>query len=266
MRQRIFVACLFWCILLFSGCASEKATLESKREVSGYSTQMKMLDQPFTLELSNQSGNIQIYVWNKKEICFEITKKIVGVEEEETLKKKLENFKVKLSQERGNVVFTTNYQGSLKGIVDKSCDLVVYIPKKIDGIHCKLDSGSIKIRDKIKCNLNLEMNRVNVETDLFQGKINVLGNCGNVCIQNGELTNGSSVKLNRGNIEMKGGFDDFGEYSLETDVGNIDLKLSAPSEICFQCIGDMIENVFPDGNFPTKVHVKSGMGKISIQR
>ena len=78
--------------------------------------------------------------------------------------------------------------------------------------------------------------------------------------------NGSKININMGNIDVKFKYQEGGNYEFITKTGNIDLYLSENSKINLDAEGYVQKNEFEKGNFPTKVRVKTNMGRICINK
>lgn len=266
MAIRYVVIYLFACILLLSGCAETNKFTGPKLEVKQYSVETVTIEKPLDLSIISDSGNIEIYTWNKKEIKFEITKKIKGFQNKETLERNFYDFQLKIEKENDKVNFNVKYKGKINSPIDRSVDLKIFIPQKISNIDCKMDLGKIKILDEIKCNLKIEINMVDTEINMFQGKLIFKGDMGDLRINNGRILADSSVKINIGSIIIKGALASNGEYDFETGIGNLDLTFPKKSKIKVESIGTLDVNEFEKEDSETRVKVNTGMGKISLTK
>lgn len=266
MKYKKLMPVLLLGLFFISGCNTSEINIRPKREITTYSEKTLEAGQPVELNIVSDSANIEVYCWDKSLVKFEITKRIRGAEDKLELEEKLEDYKVFDSAKDGRVLLQTNCDVSDKNPQDRRIDLRITVPKKLQSMNYKLDIGSIKFFDDIKCDLNLEINMANVEINRFEGRLSLKGEMGSLRIGGGKIKTGSSISENLGNISIRGEFEDSGDYAIETKIGNIDLKVPSRSHISFENVGTVAKNEFPALASDTKVRLYSGMGKISIQK
>lgn len=264
MKLRIAIISILFCCVFISGCNGENILLGPKREVTSYSERTFNLDKPLDLKMVSDSGNIEIYNWDKKKVKFEITKRVKGNQKD--LPELLDNFKITINQEGCNVVFTSEYNGKMKNPADRGVDLKVYIPKKIELISCELDLGTIKFLDDMKCNIDVDVKTANIDINRLVGAVNITGDMGNLRIQDGIIKGESTVNVNFGNIYIKGELEQGKKYDFKTGAGNIDLELPEDTQLDLECVGNLAVNEFSTGLYDTQLNLKSDMGRISIKK
>lgn len=264
--KNISAALLCICFVLLSACSTGNINLGPKREVTSYSEKTFPAEQPPELDIACDSGDIEIYSWNKKEIKFEITERVRGIQTKEILQKKLKDFDVTMKQEGNKILFKSQYKGSIKSPADRSVNLKIYLPKRVLAMKYQMDIGTLKFFDDVSCTLTAQLNMVNTSINKFDGKFNVTADMGNVRVDSGFIKQGSSIKTNMGNIIIKSGFEESGEYSFETEMGNIDLTLPAHTKAAFESIGAVEVNELQASASAANVKLRSGMGKISIRK
>lgn len=265
MRRR-FLLVIIYCLFLFSSCAETDRIIGPKLEITQYSSKSFKLEKHLDLSITYDSGNLEIYTWNKREIKFEITKKIRSVQEANTSENKFNDFDIIVKQENNKVIFNSKYKGNIKNPIDRSIDLRIYLPQKNSNIYCRMDLGKIKIFDEINCNLNIQMNLIDTEINKFEGKLILKGDMGDLRLNGGLLLPDSSVKVNNGNIIIKSEIVNQGKYDFETGIGNIDLTFPKDSNISLEKVGALAVNEFIPNDNSTKVSATTGMGKISIRK
>jgi hypothetical protein len=190
-----------------------------------------------------------------------------GTEGEEALKKKLNDFKVDMGSNKEKVFINSKYKGSIKSPADKSMDFKVYLPKKMSSVNCKLDLGTIKVYDDIKCGLKMDVDMVNTEINRFEGKMDFKGNMGNLKINGGKLFEGSNILLMQGYIFVRSEVENEGKYRMETGMGNVELMLPADSQVNIENLGPVKINEFKEAAvYPVKIVLGTEMGKISIKK
>jgi len=145
-------------------------------------------------------------------------------------------------------------------------DLKIYISKKVRNIKISLELGKIIIHDDLRCNIFADLNMANMEIKNMEGLIEFRGDMSNIKILGGTLYDGSNIKINMGNIDVKFEYQEGGNYEFITKTGNIDLHLSENSKINLDIEGYVQKNEFENGNFPTKIRLKTDMGRICINK
>ncbi|HHW49572.1 MAG TPA: DUF4097 domain-containing protein [Clostridiaceae bacterium] len=265
MKLRLYLLVLILFLVVMSGC-SVSTNFAPKKVASAYSEECIEVEYPLYIDISSDSGNINIFSWNRDEVKFEITKKIRGIQSKEELTKMLENFNIITEKNGKRVVFSSVYQGSAKNPSDKSVDVRVYIPKKVDSIDIKLDTGTIKFFDDIRSEVNLNVDSVNVDINKLIGKVILVADMGNLRISGGKLESGSSVKTNFGNISVKAELEESGEYYFGTNIGSIDLSLPEGTELEVEAKGSIRSNEFEQCFSGAKIKLESKMGDISLMR
>jgi len=264
LKYKIIILAVLVQLSLFSGCASSGIALGPKMEVNSYSEKVIEAEKPLVLDISCDSSNIEVYTWEKNEVKFEMTKRVRGVEEEEILTQKLNNFSVDIDKIENNIIFKSEYKGKDKNPIDKSVDLKMYIPKATETLNLQLDIGNIKFYDDIRGVLNADINMANMEINRFVGVVNIKGDVGNVKISSGKILGQSSIVKNIGSISVKTELEEGGNYTFKTGTGNIDLMIPKESKVSFESVGELEVNEFNDFSYPTKAKVETTMGKIGI--
>lgn len=270
MRKKVLLLVFLAFFILLSACQSGSTVIGPKREVSSYSEKALTVNTPAELDVTGDIGNIELFTWDKKEVKFEITRRLRGLQEKAVLENQLKDFSIKTEENENKIVFVFKYTGSIKSPFDKSVDLKIFAPKKVSLMRYTLDTGSIKLYDDTDCDLYAELDMVNVEINKFNGTINLKGNMCNLRIGDGVIKSNSSIKLGMGNIDIKARFEETKagqqNFILDTDMGNIDLRLPADTLLGFENIGTVAVNEFFSDGIPSNVRVRSGMGKISIKK
>lgn len=266
MRGLLSLSGVLLLVFTLTGCSDSMVGFGPKKEVVSYSSTTIPVEEPGDLLISCDYANIEIYTWDKKEVKFEIAKKVRGGEEKGVLEKKLDDFKIDTGSEGKKVFFESRYKGSIKSPADKSVDLKAYIPRDISTVSYKLDIGSVKVLDDLRCGLNADIDMANTEINRLEGKLDFKANMGNLKIAAGKIEKGSQVIIDQGNINISSEFDNEGDYNFETGMGNIELVLPSDSHVSFDNIGTVAANEFEKGTYPTKTRLCTSMGKISIKR
>ncbi len=257
---------LFLLLTIFIGCSDIKKYMAPKTEVTSYDERIFVVTNPVAIRITGQTGNIEVYNCDNKEVKFEITKKIKGLKDE-SINDKLKDIKITTNVEtEGNISFEWKYEGPNKEPLDKSVDLKIYLPKKVQSIKYKLDIGKIRIFDDAKYDIFADLNMANIEINNFEGRLNLEGEMSNLKISGGLIKNGSVVKLNMGNINIKAECETNGCYEFRTKMGNIDIDLPLNSKVSFENVGYVQINEFETEDHPTKIKLGSEMGRICISK
>jgi len=265
MKFRLFLLVLVFFAVIITGC-SGAASFEPKKVVSSYNEESIEVEYPLYIDITGDSGNINIFSWDRDEVKFEITKKLRGIQSKEELAKMLEDFEITAEKRGKKIVFNSEYKGKIKNPSNKSVDLRVYIPKKVDSIDIKLDTGIIKFFDDVRSEINLNVDSVNVDINKLIGKVIMVADMGNLRISGGMLKSGSSVKTNFGNISVKTELEETGEYYFGTNIGSIDLSLPEGTEFDVEAKGSIRSNEFEQCFSGAKIKLESKMGDISLTR
>jgi hypothetical protein len=266
MKLCLIILVIIACILLVQGCSKDDIIIGPKSEVTSYSEKTIKADKPIELNISCDSSNIEISTWDKNEAKFEVTKRIRGLESKEILESKLKDFNITEENSDNKVTFISKYKENIKSPQDIMTDLKLTLPSEMKALNIKVDTGTIKVYSKIKCDLKLDINMVNTIINSFEGKINLKGDMGNLTIVKGKINKDSSVVVNMGNISINAEYDEDGIYDYETDVGNIDLKIPEDSKISVESSGVIEGNKFVNKLYKTKIKLRSDMGKITINK
>lgn len=256
--------------MIFTGCNNVKKYIAPKVDYISYDEKIIAVKNPINVEIRGQTGNIEVYNWDETKVKFEITKKIRSVQDE-NISDRLKSIRINTNVEGennipSNISFEWKYEGLKKDPLEKSVDLKLYLPKKVQSVKYKLDIGKIKIYDDVKYDIFADLNMANIEIGKFVGRLELKGEMSNLKISGGLIKNDSSVKLNMGNINIKAEYEINGSYEFETKMGNVDLALPLNSIVSFENEGYVQINEFEEEEYPTKIKVTSKMGKICINK
>jgi DUF4097 and DUF4098 domain-containing protein YvlB len=265
---QMFVTVAFYIFLfigLFMGCGNPREYISSKKEYVAYDEITYNIIYPVNVEIIGQTGNIEIYNWDEKAVKFEIAKKVRVADE--SFNDKLGNIKIISScEKKKDIILEWKYEGPKSDDLDNYVDLRISLPKKVESIKCKMDIGKVKIYDDLKCELFADFNMVNIKINKFEGKLKLNGEMSNIQINEGTIKNGTEVKVNMGNINIKANYEIGDSYYLETKAGNIDLALPSDLAVSFENNGYVQVNEFEPGDYPVKIRVVCDMGRICIYK
>lgn len=266
MRSIILFQLFILQLLILSACTDTKVEAGSKVEVSAYEERTIEVKAPQVLEVSCEAGNIDVFTWDKKLAKFEITKKIRGCIEKNTLKEKINDFDIEIKEKQNKVFFKSTFKSRDKNYLEGSTNITVYLPKNLYGLNWKQNSGNIRFLDEIKGVLDFDLKSANLEINKMDGIINVKGDQGNVRISGGRISGQSAICQNYGNIKVKAELEEGGKYELKTEVGNIDLYLPEDSQVSVESVGTLEINEFYSPSDPAQVRISSSMGNLSVRK
>lgn len=251
-------------LILSSSCSEDSAFMVKSQEVCQYIEKSSNLNKRFNLNLDIDNGNVEIYIWKKDEIGFDIKKCIRGPENKDVLLKKMKDIEIDYGV-KDNLVYCISKNKGKKSI-SKSISLKLFMPQKIMNMDCKIRTGKIKIYDDINCSLTMAVKNADTEINSLRGKICFKGDKCNFRINGGELAPDSYVKLNRGNIFIHAAITGNSVYDFRTKVGNLLLELPENSKIRFNSEGLIIDNEFSSEESVTEISLKTGMGKVIVKK
>lgn len=259
---------VFIVLLLFflCGCKAGDVNIGPKLTVTAYGEKVMETKYPVKLDIACDYGAVEVYTWGRKEVKFEVTRKIRGTQSKSLLEEKLKDYDIKTSEDKGKVTFTSRYKGSIKSPADKGVDLKVYLPKKVDSVSFKVDTGSISFIDDMEGTVTGEVKMADVKINRLVGSIHLNGDLCSIRIENGKLTGKSDIKVNMGNIAVKAGYEEGNAFSFITGMGNIEFAAPSSSQINIEPAGTVKINEFPYISSITKVNLKTEMGEITIKK
>jgi len=267
MRLCILILLMLTQSIFICSCESRETISGPKREASEYIEKIFPAIDPFHLEIVSDSGDIEVYSWDREDVKFEITTKIRGTQEVEELEKRLIEFKIDIFQEENKVMLNSKFNGRIERSEEIKHEYKVFVPKKnLERFDLRLDTGKIKFYDDIKCNLNAQMKAANLDINRFEGVIKVNTDRGNLRIAGGKICKGSDIKIITGNILIKAQYEDDAVYCFQTGMGNIELDIPEQSKVCVESIGTTEINEFLYEDFPTRITLISDMGKIYARK
>jgi len=270
MKRILYSSIIILLFFMQAACVNEGSLdLGPKKEAVEFISKTYKAGNKSPLIIECDYGNISIYCWDKSEIKFDIKKKIRGIGDKDKLEKMLGDFKIETNSDNNLISFASRYEGDRRNPVDSSIDLNIYAPRYSGDIGIKLDTGTVKIIDSIKCNLKTDIKMANVDIASMEGKIEALAEMGNIRIGSGKIIKESNIKIEQGNINIKADFSDLGYGQFETGLGNIELQVEKNSQVEFETIGEVEINEFKDLTMEEasgKIRLSTSMGKISIRK
>ena len=262
--KRIILYILLFLLILATGCVEEK-TVIPKHGASMYDDLSVNLNKTTkTLDISIDSGNLQIYCWDKKVIKLEAKHTIRDNKTIEELEELLKKYTI-ISEEKDNTIFfTVEYDGTIKNPQDIYTDIKLTIPKQINMLNISHQFGSIIIRDRFEGDITADLDYVNSEIKSFKGLLIYKCDNGNLRVNSGKLSNQSYVDIKSGNIFIKTQCEEKSKYFFKTKTGNIDLNFPINSNIKLNSTGTVNSNHFVENEGDIDVEVYSKIGNISL--
>ena len=267
-RSCILLTFIIYLLPIFlSGCGACKKVTGHIKESISYDEKIIIFERSPEIEISGDAGNIEVFNHEEKSVKFEILKKIKRVyTSQEELESDFKKFNITTEYKADKILLKFKYDTNKLNPENQSIDIRMYIPKNIKSIDFKLSSGKIKIYDDLNCNIFADLNMASMDIKKMNGILNFKGEMSNIKISCGTIKNGSIVKVGTGNIDIKSEYEEGGYYEFETNTGNIDLSISSNFNISFESTGFVQMNEFKMGEFPTKIKVKSDIGRICINK
>ena len=262
--KRIILYILLFLLIIVSGCEEEKAVIP-KHGASMYDDlSINLSKTTKTLDITIDSGNLQIYCWDKKVVKLEAKHTIRDNKTNEVLEEMLKKYAI-ISEEKDNTLFfTVEYDGTIKNSQDIYTDIKLTIPKQINMLNISHQFGSIIIRDKFEGDIMADLDYVNSEIKALKGQLIYECDNGNLRVNSGKLSNQSYVDINLGNIYIKTQCDEKSKYFFKTKTGNIVLYFPINSNIKLNSTGTVYNNQFVENEGDIEVEAFAKMGNISL--
>lgn len=269
-RSSSFIIILLFIISMNCACSQKNQYLGFKKESISFDEQIFSFEQPPKIEIIGDTSNIEIFNWDGKDVKFEIFKKVKRTyNSEKELKADYDKFNLTTEHTKDKISFDFKYKASkseTKNPLDQAMDLKIYIPKKIKSLTIKLDLGKIIVHDDLNCNVFAELKAVSMEIKKLQGVLDFKGDIGNIKLSNGKIYDGSNIKVNTGNIDLKFDYETGGHFEFATKIGNIDLSMPSSSQINLDSSGYLQKNELVIGEYPTKIKTITDVGRICINK
>ncbi len=262
--KRTILYILLIMLISFTGCKSENEAIP-KHGASMYDDSSVALSRGTkTLDITIDSGNIQIYCWDKKNIKLETKHNIRDNKTDEDLEELLKNYSIMSKEEDSTLFFTVDYNGTIKKPQDIYTDIKLTIPKQIKNLKISQQYGNIIIRDKFEGNIEAELDSVNSDIKSLKGQLLYECDNGNLRLNSAKLLSHSYANINSGNIYVKAKCQEKSNYSFKTKKGNIDLYFPVDSNIKLNSTGTVNNNQFDGTDGDIEVETFTKMGKISV--
>lgn len=253
-------------VLLLTSCTDKEVYTGSKNEAVSFEEKVISFENADNLEVNIDYCNIDVYTWDKKEIKFEIIKKLRDNIEVEKLEKTMKDFKISLTKKKQDIIFDLYYKGKVRQTADRNLEVKLFVPRQLNCLSIRIDEGTIRTLDDIDCDLSIENKTANYYINCFSGRLSYKGEMGNLNISSGKLKKGSYASSEMGNISIRADFEQNTNYIFESDRGNIVLQLPEKLQASVECIGNVTVNEFEDNLSNTKISLYSRGGKISARK
>lgn len=264
MKNFITYLLLIILILSISGCGSGAAAVH-KAQASQYKNFSADIAKNIkSMDINIDSGNLQVFCWDKQEIKFEVKHTLRDTKTADELEKLLKKYSIHTETKANTFIFSVTYNGKIKNPDDFFSDVKLTIPRRIKDIVLIQDNGNFTLEDRFSGNITSEMDSVNSEIKDMEGKLILKCREGNLRFDSGKLLNGSDVNINSGNIYVKAECRNLSEYSFQTQKGNVDLSFPVSSGILLDAFGTVLNNQFSGVDGDIKVKVRTKIGKISV--
>ncbi|MHB8062052.1 MAG: hypothetical protein ACYDG2_05355, partial [Ruminiclostridium sp.] len=168
--KRIFLYMFIILIVIITGCENSEGMASPKHGLSLYKDSAIEISKDInTIDINIDSGNIQIYCWDKKEIKFEAKHNIRDNKTSEELEKQLKKFSIISKEQENTFLFAVDYKGNIKNTQDIYTDIKLTLPRRIKKIDITQQIGVLKIEDKFEGDISAQLDSVNSEIKAMTG-------------------------------------------------------------------------------------------------
>lgn len=252
-------------IAIITGCGSGKDIVTSKHGAFEYkNSSMQITKDINTMEINIDSGNLQIYCWDNNEIKFEAKHTVIDNKTNEELEKLLKKYSITSKELKNTFYFTVDYKDKIKKTQNIYTDIKLTIPRHIKKMNIFQQMGSLIIEDKYEGDIAAQLDYVNSEIRSMKGQLIYKGDKGNLRLDSGELSKGSSVDINSGSIFVKAECQQQSKYLFQTQKGNVELNFPVNSNILLDTFGTVQNNQFTGIEGNIEIETSTKMGKISV--
>lgn len=262
--KRILINALFLLIIFITGCGQQAVVLHKQDSCLYKNFTVALSKKVKSLNITMDSGKLQIYCWNKPEISCEVKHTVRDKKTAEQLQQLLKKFSIKTGIKNNICHISVDYNGSIKNTDVFASEIKLTIPQQINSIDLTQEQGDFIMEDKFEGNIHAKMRTVNSELKALYGSLSVDCQKGNVRLDSGKLTGDSDVKTETGNIYIKTECADRSDYSFQTGTGNIELAFPATAGIKLDALGTISHNQFTGSEGDIKVIANTKIGKISV--
>ena len=230
--KRLSLYILIILIAIITGCGSDKDAVTIKHGVSQYKNSSVEITKGIdTININVDSGNLQIYFGDKRELEFEVKHTIRDFKTNKELEKLLKEYTISSKEQKNTLLFTVDYKDKIKSSQTIFSDIKLTISRRIKKINISQQHGSLTFEDKYEGDIAAKLDYVNSEIKAMEGKLIFDCGTGNLRLNSGKLLNGSLVDINSGSIYVKAECMDTSKYSFKTQKGNIVLNFPVSSDI-----------------------------------
>ncbi len=262
-RLTVYFLFLFITILL-AGCGRQAVALHKQGTYQYKNSTIELSKKVRKLDISVDSGKLQIFCWDKPEITCEIKHTVRDKKTDEQLQKLLNKFSVKSTVKDNICYISVDYDGNIKNSNDIFSEVKLTIPRRINSIELVQEQGSLVVEDKFEGSIKAELEAASAEIKALYGSMLIHCENGNFRLNSGRLTRASEVKIEKGNIYVKAECEGKSTHSFETRTGNIELTFPVTAAISLDTAGTISHNQFTGSEGDIKVNASTKFGKLSI--
>ncbi|PYG88458.1 hypothetical protein LY28_01307 [Ruminiclostridium sufflavum DSM 19573] len=262
--KRVILCILFIPLICLSGCKGKSSAVPKHGAAMYNDLPIALSSGIKTLDITIDSGNLQIYCWDKKIIKSEAKHIVRDNKTDEELEKMLRKYSVEKKEKENTLFYKINYSGSINNPKDIYTDINLTIPKQIKNIHISQQYGSIALMDKFEGNIEADLDSVNSVIKYMKGFLAYECDKGTLRLDLGKLENQSFVNISSGNIYIKSQYQNKSAYSFKTKKGNIDLLFPKDLKVKLNSFGAIDSNGIIENEGDIEVEAYADMGKISI--
>ncbi len=262
--KQLFRYFIFVLLILLTGCGKQPETLQKNSSSEDINSSIELTKDVKALNIKLDSGNINIFCWDKPDIKCEIKHTIRDYQTDDQLAKLLKKFSAETKIESSICSIDVKYKGKVRDSQDIYSEVKLTIPKRVKELTIYQDAGSLTVEDKYQGGINAELDKVNAEIRSLYGLLKLKCEEGNIRLNSGKLSNDSQVKVGSGNIHIKSACQNNSSYSFQTKAGNIDLAFPKESPINLDVFGTVTNNQFTGMDGSITVNASTNIGKISV--
>lgn len=217
--------------------------------------------------------DVKIFPTNKNYIYIDVNKTAEGCYEKDFLESFMDSSKLNVQIE-GETLNIELEQESIKYKLEFIYDLIIYVPHRVLNFSINSETLYLSVYSDFDGSFSLKFNDGSILFKNFYGILKVDAENARINIDNGVLTSGSEIHVNKkGNIYIDAALAEGGkDYIIETEDGNI--IINSDSIKYFNVITDSLliddkynlMNYFAweDDNGKTKLHLKALNGIIKL--
>lgn len=266
MRRIIYLFLTLLCMAMPVGCSKNEQAVQTLRQFDTTWQKMLKAENVTVLEIRGDTGDIQVFRWNRPEIGIEGKKIIRGAPSQDITAETLKLLNATADQNGERVDIQFKYKGKEQKYLYHTIDMSIYVPSTVQEIKLSQKEGKFRLRDEFSGSLEAQVDAVDMDMGRVEGKVNIQNGSGHIHIAGGWLKNGSYIQAEEGWIKLLTGFDQGQDYHIGTTWGNIYLQIPQSCSASLQTQGAVEGQLPDDTEAAVRVNVSTEMGRIHIDQ